>query len=353
MTLSYGARIFVAFTLVSVLLSGRVLGQDAQFSQFYASSLYLNPALAGMESDITFNTNFRSQWRSVSKPYVTNQISGILPWYTGVDRRTLSGGLGLSVYNDRTGDGGLTTTGLMATFAYSHGFTNDLHRISIGAQAAYHQKSLDYNALTWGEQSDYYSQFTGSQLNPVSIPGIDNKKTYWPINIGAVWSYNPSRNYYRSGTSAFAGIAYSNVNRPNQSLNTNTVIQAPALLKLHAGLEFHVSQKVNFSPNFMYASQANLQQLNVGAYLTYKFLEQPFGMFANSDLVLGGWYRLEDAFIASLGISNPAYTVGFSYDMNSNRLNNFAGTAPGAFELSLAFRAVKDKRRKRFDTPRI
>jgi len=58
-----------AAVLILVLTTGfsqLSFAQEVQFSQFNASSLYLNPALAGVENDVTFNSNFRSQWSSIS-----------------------------------------------------------------------------------------------------------------------------------------------------------------------------------------------------------------------------------------------------------------------------------------------
>lgn len=354
MTILTSRKSVYALALVAFLFSRVSWAQDAQFSQFYASSLYLNPALAGLESDITFNSNFRTQWRSASKPYLTNQISAIIPIYSGLDRRVLTGGIGVSVFNDQAGDGSLSTNGLMLTGAYSLGFSNDLHRISLGAQLGFSQKSLDYNNLTWGQQADDYSNLgLSTNTSYVSLPGIVSKKVYYPVNAGFVWSYNPSRNYYRSGTSAFLGASITNINKPDQSLNVNETHAAPSLIRAHAGIEFHLSPKVNFSPSFLYAKQAELNQLNLGAYITYKMFDSPFGFLGQSDIILGGYYRLNDAGILSLGISNPSFTAGFSYDANTGDIRNYTTNFRGAYELSFAFRAIKDKRRKRFDTPRI
>ena len=42
------------------------LGQDPQYSQFYAAPLYLNPAFAGSAMAPRVNFNHRNQWPSLS-----------------------------------------------------------------------------------------------------------------------------------------------------------------------------------------------------------------------------------------------------------------------------------------------
>ena len=65
--------------ILSVFLTVLVKGQDAAFSQFYAAGLYLNPALVGSEQETTFKSSYRTQWRNITLPYVTSQMSLIKP----------------------------------------------------------------------------------------------------------------------------------------------------------------------------------------------------------------------------------------------------------------------------------
>ncbi|MGL5892099.1 MAG: type IX secretion system membrane protein PorP/SprF, partial [Bacteroidia bacterium] len=45
--------------------------QDPEFSQFYANSLYLNPALSGAKICPSIQTNYRQQWPGISGTYST------------------------------------------------------------------------------------------------------------------------------------------------------------------------------------------------------------------------------------------------------------------------------------------
>ena len=57
-----------------VLISGYcdyIYAQDPQFSQFYASPLYLNPALTGSVKCPRATLNYRNQWPALGSTYVT------------------------------------------------------------------------------------------------------------------------------------------------------------------------------------------------------------------------------------------------------------------------------------------
>lgn len=342
---------FVALFCLAVLAGNKLSAQEVQFSQFYASSLYLNPAYAGMERDLAFSTNVRSQWSAAGNNNVTSQISAIIPYLSGVERKVQRGGIGISMFNDVAGAGSIKTTGFRGTLAYTSSFNNDMNKVSIGVQGGLTQSSLDINAK-WPSQ---YNPISGGYdpSVPVNLTGGNTVKYYPVFNVGGIYSFNPSRNYYRSGTSAFVGASFSNLNRPNVSFFDANQVKGNLVSKVHGGLELHVNREFNFGPQLLIANQANFgTQVNVGVYCNYRLNERPYGVIGNTDLVLGLWKRLEDAYIVSVGLSNANYTVGFSYDATSSSLNTY-NNGRGAYELSFSIRNSKDRRRRRFDTPRI
>jgi type IX secretion system PorP/SprF family membrane protein len=50
-------------------------GQDPQFSQFYNSSLYYNPATAGISRDLRFSSSYRKLWSKIPGDLSTYFIS--------------------------------------------------------------------------------------------------------------------------------------------------------------------------------------------------------------------------------------------------------------------------------------
>ena len=95
----------LSWILVFGLLAGVSYSQDAVFSQFYNSTLYLNPAMAGIEDDPIVTTTHRTQWNALLFPYTTTQFSLILPYHESKHAKPFGhkGGFGLSLYNDVAG----------------------------------------------------------------------------------------------------------------------------------------------------------------------------------------------------------------------------------------------------------
>jgi len=343
---------FLALFCLAVGFSISVNAQEVQFSQFYASSLYLNPAFAGMEQSLSFNTNVRTQFQSSTTNSYTSQISTIIPVLMGSVRKEQVGGIGISMFSDGAGASSITTTGLRATFAYSKALANDMHKFSLGVQGGFTQSSIDVLNAKWGSQ---FNPLTG--YDP-SLPYTAVKPAkYYVVNAGLIYSFNPSRNYYRAGTSGFGGISISNLAYSNPKFFDNGATPAANLrvIKVHGGLELHASRNINFGPQLLVASQQLFgTQINAGMYINYRLNESPYGLFGNSELVLGIWQRLKGANIVSLGITNANYTVGFSVDGNISSSNIYTiNSGTSAYELSFSIRNAKDRKRRRFDTPRI
>ncbi len=324
--------------------------QDPVFSQFYASGLYLNPAMAGVEPNWTLAMNHRNRWVThASDPYVTTQASLIMPFYRkDMDQRHW-GGAGLSVFNDRSGAGLFRSTGASVSLAYNVPLAS-MHSLLLSGQLGVLYKSVN-NSLKWGEQ---YNPDAPGGLDPVAagqMADIYNAKVMPDVGAGFMYYYNSGRDYTKKGVSAYIGAAASHLNEPNESLLRGERTPLPILIKAHAGFEVSLSRYLNISPNMIYATQDQFYQVNAGAYFTFNFLFEE-SMYIPKSLIIGGWYRLEDAVIASIGLSNDFFTLGFSYDMNSNDLR-YPSPGKGAYEISLKITKPHPSKTVRFYTPRI
>ena len=91
-------QIIVVFCL-SFLITYSGKAQDPQFSQFYANPLYLNPALAGATECARINLNYRNQWPSLTKAFITYSMT------YDQNLSSINSGFGLIAMNDRQGDG--------------------------------------------------------------------------------------------------------------------------------------------------------------------------------------------------------------------------------------------------------
>lgn len=326
--------------------------QDAVFSQFYASQLYLNPSLAATEPAMLFSTNYRNQWRSIVIPYVTTQASFIYPLITKELRRERHwGGIGLSFYNDKAGAGNFKTTGFNATFAYNIPLNSEQTKnISLGVQGGFIQKNIDYTNLQWGQQYSPYLGFDASV--PVDESQLGDQAFYPDINAGFTF-YSNRKPDNVLGMSGYFGVAAYHINQPNESFVDGVESRLPILYKAHGGLKIPLSAKFSVSPNVLALYQHDVYHLNGGLYLAYQIIGATEGFFRETDAILGSWYRYGDSFIFSVGFGNDIYTLGFSYDYNTSNLR-YATNGRGAYEISLTLRKGSVKRVwKRIETPRI
>src|SRR5436190_10836837 len=80
--------------------------QDIHFSQYNASPLALNPALAGMNAcDYRLYANFRTQWMTISSGNTYRTFAGGADFSIGKITKVNSfAGLGISFFSDQAGD---------------------------------------------------------------------------------------------------------------------------------------------------------------------------------------------------------------------------------------------------------
>lgn len=342
----------ILFVLCAMACSlGPLQAQDPHFSQYYSNPLYLNPGMTGLEPDVYFGLNYRSQWESLDLPFEIAQFTMVHPILEKGSQFKHRGGVGMSVYHETAGQANsFQTTSFTASGAYNLFLKEDgSQMISVGIQGGFISKRINFNDLRWGSQYDPFIGFNSS-----ITPSLDlgSERTTFPvIHAGAVWYFDKTKRRMRSGISGFVGVAASNLNQPDESLleESGTESPLPTLYKAHGGLNFRMSAQLTLSPNVLYMKQQNSQQINTGLYLTYQ-LVGPRSRNNKLKVQLGTWYRFDDAFIVSLGLKTRNLGLGFSYDFNNSSLRQFSG-GNGAVEASISYRIIKGKGLRRFSTP--
>lgn len=326
------------YSIVFLLSVLKGYTQDAVFSQYYASSLYLNPALVGVEPTPTLNVNSRQQWKGVGKAFSTSQLSLIVPLKDGGVLNENIGGVGLTVLTDNMGDGNLKTTGIFASGAYVLRLTHQNHLL-FGVQGGIMSRTLDLQNFQWNSQFNDQIGWDNS-IDPGNQNLNDNINL---VDISAgIFYYNTLKDeIYQDGRGLYLGFSAYHLNQPENSLIEGNNSSLPMLLKAHGGVGIPLKKKIVISPNFLVASQNNLLQINLGTYLDYE-LSKPVTGLVPTNAYLGVWYRYQDSFIASLGLGNNSYTLGFSYDMNVSALSNSL-QGNSAYEISLKLRKPPKK----------
>jgi hypothetical protein len=128
-------------------LSNASWSQDPTFTQFYSNPVYLNPALAGSTGCPRIALNYRNEWPQLTGNYVT--YSAAFDTYA----KSISGGIGIIALHDQQGQGTIQTSMIGGVYSYNLK-VNRKFSLMFGARAAYFQKFLDWDKLTFGDMID-------------------------------------------------------------------------------------------------------------------------------------------------------------------------------------------------------
>ena len=341
-------RKLLCILVINLAAMNAVLAQDPVFSQFYSSSLYLNPALAGLEKDVVLGMNYRSQWTGVNLPFRTFQFSLVHPIVQQGIRSKHLGGLGATLFSDEAGPNReIVSQGFSVASSYNFQLNRSgNHLIATALQFGVLQRQINMDALQWSSQ---YSSMMG--YDP-SLPGenlISDRVISPVIHAGLMWRLiiddrvKPVHAFYQ-------GVAVSNVNRPKGFFMDEKDAPAP-LYKIHGGYLHHFNNGFELAPNYIIQHQKKMQ-INVGAYAAYSIPAVISKSITELKVSVGTWYRLNDSIIVTTGLATSSWSAGFSYDANRSSLErNFQGA--NAFEISLAYRISKMRAVKKFSTPLI
>ena len=308
--------VLVVFCL---LLSQDVLhAQDPTFTQFYSNPLYLNPALAGSTGCPRINLNYRNEWPQLTGNYVT--YSATFDTYS----KDINGGVGLMATYDQQAEGTISTTMLGGIYSYNLKIDRKTS-FMFGARAAYYQKFLDWNKLTFGDMIDPRRGFI-YQTNDVPRGG---KRGFFDVSGGIVVF---TKQFY-------AGLAAHHANQPDESMILGES-KLPVRLTAHMGGTIPIGRRGRYSdgtslkPALIYQYQNGFQELNIGAFVNY------------SALNFGVWYRNKDAFVFIVGAKTDKFNIGYSYDLTVSKLGN--GLTGGSHEISMQINLKCKKKAKNF-----
>jgi len=297
-----GKPLLVLVLLLSVCTSS--WGQDPTFTQFYSNPIYLNPALAGATGCPRITLNYRNEWPQLTGNYVT--YSAAFDSYV----KDIKGGVGVIAMYDQQAEGTISTTMVGGIYSYNMKINRKVS-LNFGARAAYIQKYLDWEKLTFGDMIDPRRGFI-YQTGDVPRGG---KRGLFDASAGLVLF---SKYFY-------GGLAAHHINRPDESMILGTS-KLPARFTVHMGGTIPIGRRGRYSdgttikPAIIYQYQNGFQELNVGGYLNYERLN------------IGVWYRNRDAMVFIVGVKADKFRLGYSYDLTVSKLGN--GLTGGSHEVS-------------------
>jgi type IX secretion system PorP/SprF family membrane protein len=333
-------KIITLLSITGILATGvlRLDAQDALFTQFYASPLYLSPSYAGTVKKTRLIMNNRIQWAALPRAYMTNSVS--------VDHNfgKRNFGLGLYIMNDVAGTGRLSETNVGALYSY---------RLQIG------------NTVTFRPGIGFYYSFIGNNYLKHTFPDqINMNGPDKPVTEEL--TRDMTRGYPDASVSLlahndvfWAGTSVDHLLRQDKSLfqwddyvDVKYTVFGGVRIPLRSN--YLLNQGKSISPAFVYRRQALFQQLDLCmiwsnrpymAGVTFRgipFLRQKMKT-----------YRSVDAFCLHLGYTWQEITMAYTYDLT---ISHLATATAGAHEFSIIYDLsdyATPKRRKAIPCPRV
>ena len=309
--------------LISLFFTAKA--QDPQFSQFYASPLYLSPSYAGSTDGSRVILNFRDQWPAIPGSFLTYAFSfdHFIP--------QLNSGVGLLVLQDRAGSGHLRNTNIGVQYAYQFRLGK---RWQVRPAMHFYRssRSIDFNKLLFNDQMS----LSGNAPSSVEVPPL--KKVSYADFSSSVLFYS---------TRYWGGFVIDHLSTPNQSI-IDGESPIPVKYTIHGGYKSFLNGKTSsyneesVTVAFNFRSQNKFDQLDAGMYWT------------RMPVILGIWYRgiplfkaykrgytNNDALVILVGYQLKDIKIGYTYDITISRLisNTF-----GSHEISIIYEFNQDQK---------
>ena len=132
----------------------------------------------------------------------------------------------------------------------------------------------------------------------------------------------------------YGGFAVDHLSKPRQGLLSQEGERVSRKYTFHGGAKIPFTTLTNesrtISPNILISKQGKFSQLNVGIYVQL------------DKLIMGAWYRSNDAIILLAGVETKKLRIGYSYDITTSSL---ATAALGSHEISYT-KLINNKKRK-------
>lgn len=316
-----GIRILLLIVTAGMLAVKAFSQVDPHFTQYYVHPAWLNPALTGMfEGEYRASAIYRNQWSGVSSPFSTIGAAVEVPTEKNLN-------VGVSLINQRAGDGGYTYTTAYGNVAYTglRFGRGDFQRIAIGLQAGMIQRKFNPSKMIFDDQ---WNPVTGG-LKPTQEVIANPSATAFDAGAGVLYyDATPGKK-----ANVFAGFSASHINQPENRFAGVSNEKMKIRYTLHGGIRLAVSETMSLTPHVLYLRQNNAEEKMIGTYAQLKAA-------AATDLLLGVNYRLKDAFAIQAGFNYNNMVVSASYDINTSDLGKMARGA-NSFEIALTFTGIK------------
>lgn len=277
------------FCLNIILFSSLLKGQDVQFSQFYNSPIYLNPALSGSDH-LAPRLSIATRHQALALPSAFKTYSVSFDLYS----TKLKGGISLNLLNDIIGNNVIIDNTINLAYSY-HQKLSDNYFLLIGVEVGWNQNFLNWNKITFG---DIIDPRIGSiyQLSHIPISKLYNNGYSTTGSLGLGTGIALYAKYLE------AGLSIKHLNRPSNSFVGGSEHRLSMRFAGHIKSNIILFNDFTFSPGLLYTSQNELTRLNFGANFCYKIIS------------MGSYYASNNQIMFSIGLNTKKMRLHYSYD---------------------------------------
>jgi len=300
---------------------------DIHFSQFYETSILRNPALTAVfPDDYKFGVYYRSQWSSISNPYVT--VLGSAETRISVSHSSddfLS--FGLLAYSDKAGSIDQKITGGYPAINFNKCVDPEHNSyLSVGFTGGYLQYSFDPSKVTVDNQ---YQNGHFNSGNPSLENFPDAKMNLWDLGAGVNFNTSSGKNQNFTFIIGFAGYHFT---QPNFSYYHIPSLKQNMRWNLNVGISGTLSENISVQGHGNYARQGSYSEIMIGGLINWTAATD--GLDPLCVLTVGAFYRTNDAIIPVIKIKYKKMALGVSYDLNNSTLQE-ASKMDGGYEVTL------------------
>jgi type IX secretion system PorP/SprF family membrane protein len=307
--------------------------QDIHFSQYFHSPLTVSPSNTGnFDGDWRVTSNYRSQWRQIDQPFLTQSFGYDQQVYLHSERLS-AGGI---IINDKSG-GNLNVFKLQLSLAY-HKQINK-HNLHGGIQGGFSSKRIAPPGETFPNQFNWGTGRFDNAL-PNSEAMLQESMFYGDFNAGFGYHLKLKK------LMPHISLALFHLNRPRETFFENgDRLQTRKVI--NGGVKVKVNEKVTLDPSFLIMTTTGVNSMVAGSNIIYTLESNQF----NNTSVFGGVFyrdgfgRNVDAYFLTTGLIYKNYTFGLSYDRNISSLHT-ATNYRGAFEVSFIYTALNTRLKK-------
>ena len=281
--------------------------QEPNFSQFIASPLSVNPALAGSsDADWRAVSNIRRQWIGNISPYSTQTISIDGKLRTLEDQSYF--GLGGMVLSEKAMDGLYKSNFINLNASYHQALDDNGNGISVALGVVNNSTRVDLGGLTFDQQ---LSSSGFNQALPITEMNLGNSTSFTSATAGLLYTYDAEFSFLNIGISGYRFI------KTKRSLLNDPTKKISPRYSAHADFGTAINDIISANFSALHLIQDGISVTSLGAIMGIQHGQSGFEENKVRMVNLGFYYRVNDAITPYVGYVFNGFQFGLSYDVSA------------------------------------